>query len=40
MGAAFGGKKAVIFRKGRILGSSDEKNIIKDLFKEARKLWM
>ena len=40
IGAAFGRDKCVIFKKGKVLGQSDEKNIIKDLFKEARKLWM
>lgn len=39
IGVAFGRKKAVIFRKAQVLRQSDEKNIIKDLFKEARKLW-
>lgn len=36
IGAAFGKKKAVIFRKGKILSSSNEKNIINDLFKELK----
>lgn len=40
IGAAFGRKKAVIFRKDKILRHSDEKNIIKDLLQEARKIWM
>jgi (E)-4-hydroxy-3-methylbut-2-enyl-diphosphate synthase len=40
IGAAFGKNKCVIFKKDKILGESNEKNIIRDLFKEARKLWM
>ncbi|MDD4954748.1 MAG: flavodoxin-dependent (E)-4-hydroxy-3-methylbut-2-enyl-diphosphate synthase [Candidatus Omnitrophica bacterium] len=40
IGAAFGKKKAIIFRKDKILRQSDEKNIIKDLLQEARKIWM
>ncbi len=40
IGAAFGKKKAVIFRKDKILRQSDENNIIKDLLQEARKVWM
>jgi (E)-4-hydroxy-3-methylbut-2-enyl-diphosphate synthase len=40
IGAAFGRKKAVIFRKDKILKKSEDKNIIKDLLQEARKIWM
>ncbi len=40
IGAAFGQRKAVIFRKDKIIGRSDEKNILNDLCKEARKLWI
>jgi (E)-4-hydroxy-3-methylbut-2-enyl-diphosphate synthase len=40
IGVAFGKKKAAIFRKDRILGWSDEKNIVNDLFKEVRRIWM
>lgn len=40
IGAAFGRKKAVIFRKDKILGRSNEKNIINDLLKEVRAIWM
>ncbi|MFA6282268.1 MAG: flavodoxin-dependent (E)-4-hydroxy-3-methylbut-2-enyl-diphosphate synthase [Candidatus Omnitrophota bacterium] len=38
IGAAFGKKKAVIFKKGKIIKQTDEKNIITDLFKEVAKL--
>ncbi|MDD4182660.1 MAG: flavodoxin-dependent (E)-4-hydroxy-3-methylbut-2-enyl-diphosphate synthase [Candidatus Omnitrophica bacterium] len=40
IGAAFGKKKAVIFKKDKILRNSDENNIIKDLLQEVRKTWM
>lgn len=40
IGAAFGKKKAVIFKKDKILRYSDENNIIKDLLEEVRKVWM
>jgi (E)-4-hydroxy-3-methylbut-2-enyl-diphosphate synthase len=40
IGAAFGKKKAVIFRKDKILRQSDENNIIKDLLEEARRIWI
>jgi len=40
IGAAFGKRKAVIFRKDKIVGHSDAKNILNDLCKEARKLWI
>jgi (E)-4-hydroxy-3-methylbut-2-enyl-diphosphate synthase len=40
IGAAFGKKKAVIFKKDKILRQSNEDNIIKDLLQEVRKVWM
>jgi len=40
IGAAFGKKKAVIFKKDKILRYSNENNIIKDLLQEVRKVWM
>lgn len=36
IGAAFGKRKAVIFRKDKILGYSNEKNIVNDLLREVR----
>ena len=39
IGAAFGEKKAVIFRKNKILGYSSEARIVKDLMKEMGKIW-
>lgn len=38
IGVAFGNKKAVIFKKDKIIKQTDEKNIITDLFKEVAKL--
>ncbi|MFH1771206.1 MAG: flavodoxin-dependent (E)-4-hydroxy-3-methylbut-2-enyl-diphosphate synthase [Candidatus Omnitrophota bacterium] len=38
IGAAFGKKKAVIFKKDKILKRSDENNIIDDLFAEINKM--
>ena len=40
IGVAFGKKKAVIFKKNKILGWSTEKRIIKDLMKEVRRIWI
>jgi len=40
IGAAFGKKKAVIFKKDKILGQSSEKKIVADLIKEVRQRWM
>ena len=37
---AFGKKKAVIFKKDKILGRSSEKKIVADLIKEVRRIWM
>ncbi|MCP4652220.1 MAG: flavodoxin-dependent (E)-4-hydroxy-3-methylbut-2-enyl-diphosphate synthase [Candidatus Omnitrophica bacterium] len=37
IGAAFGKKKAAIFKKDKIIGWSNEKDIIGDLLKEVRK---
>ncbi len=37
IGVAFGKKKAVIFKKDKILGQSSEKKIITDLIKEVRR---
>jgi (E)-4-hydroxy-3-methylbut-2-enyl-diphosphate synthase len=39
IGVAFGEKRAVIFRKNKILGYSNEKNILNDIFSIARKVW-
>jgi len=39
IGVAFGKKKAVIFKKDKILKYSNEKRIIVDLMKEVRKIW-
>jgi len=39
IGVAFGKKKAVIFRKNKILRQSSEKNIIADLKREINKIW-
>ncbi|MFA5271272.1 MAG: flavodoxin-dependent (E)-4-hydroxy-3-methylbut-2-enyl-diphosphate synthase, partial [Candidatus Omnitrophota bacterium] len=38
IGVAFGKKKAVIFKKDKIIKQTDEKNIITDLFKEVARL--
>jgi (E)-4-hydroxy-3-methylbut-2-enyl-diphosphate synthase len=38
IGVAFGNKKAVIFKKYKIIKQTDEKNIITDLFKEVARL--
>jgi (E)-4-hydroxy-3-methylbut-2-enyl-diphosphate synthase len=40
IGAAFSKNKAVIFKKDKILGQSNEKKIINDLLKEVRSIWM
>jgi len=40
IGAAFSKNKAVIFKKDKILGQSNEKRIINDLLKEVRSIWM
>ena len=39
IGVAFGKKKAVIFKKDKILGQSSEKKIVADLIKEVRQRW-
>jgi len=39
IGVAFGKKKAVIFKKDKILGQSSEKKIVGDLIKEVRQRW-
>lgn len=38
IGAAFGSKKAVIFKKNKIIGWSNDQKIIEDLLNEARRL--
>ncbi len=38
IGVAFGNKKAVVFKKDKIIKQTDEKNIITDLFKEVERL--
>ena len=39
IGVAFGKKKAVIFKKDKILGQSSDKKIVADLIKEVRQRW-
>ena len=39
IGVAFGKRKAVIFKKDKILGQSSEKKIVADLIKEVRQIW-
>ena len=39
IGAAFGKKKAVIFKKDKILGQSSDKKIVADLIKEVKQRW-
>jgi len=39
IGVAFGKKKAVIFKKDKILGQSSEKKIVADLIKKVRQRW-
>ena len=40
IGVAFGKNKAVIFKKDKILGQSNDKKIVADLIKEVRRIWM
>lgn len=40
IGVAFGKHKAVIFRKNKILGQSNDKKVVADLIKEVRRIWM
>lgn len=40
IGVAFGRRKAVIFKKDKILGQSSEEKIVADLIKEVRRTWM
>ncbi len=39
IGVAFGKKKAVIFKKDKILGQSGDKKVVADLIKEVRQRW-
>ena len=40
IGVAFGKNKAVIFKKDKILGQSNDKKVVADLIKEVRRIWM